>query len=442
MIIAGEHHGYKNERALSNLDDVQKELLNKREFSYYFERSKSKQLCFEIFYNDKEATYKLNSTYIIGVNWVIKGKLPIYIKPKLNNETNEVDYLLMLFEALKETENINHLSNLYTIDFNAPLIEIEQKQDILSPLLVIEFLNLLKQIVKKGLKKSYYTITKNLNTKVKGKIVVSETIKKNYPTGKLHYHFCSYQEFGFNSIENRLLKKALLFCKAIIANHKSLNTDGLTQLVNFVSPAFSQVSADVSLKEVISLKHHPFFKEYKPAITTAKALLKRFSYNIASTSQVKHKTPPFWIDMSKLFELYVFKKLKETFPLKNEIIYHEKFDSLEPDFLLKSEDGQFKAIIDAKYKPRYENGSVSHPDAAQVSGYARLKSIRAHLGLENSTVLMDTLIIYTSNNSLNECITEGAVLFSEEDSRYTKLYKYGIKIPKINLKLRENSASH
>lgn len=431
MISLHEHYGYKND-APFNLDEEQKTILNKLDFSDSFKRDKNnEQLCFSLKYNKEKDFYKLDSSYIIGVNWIVKGKLPIYIQPKLNNENSEVDYLLMLFEALKEIKNLTHLDHLYTIDFSAPLIEIEQKQDVLSPLLVIEFLNILKQIVKKGLKKSYYTVTKNLNTKVKGKILVNQTVKKNHTKGKLQYNYCQFQEFGFNSIENRLLKKALVFSKAIIANHKSLNTAGIKQLVNFVSPAFSNISEDVTIKEVSNLKYNPFFKEYKPAIKTAKIILKKYAYNISLANNLKHKTPPFWIDMSKLFELYLFKKLKEVFPLDNEVIYHKKFNFLEPDFLLKSKDGNYKIIIDAKYKPRYEDGNILHTDAKQVSGYGRLKSIRKELAIKDNNSLTDILIIYTSNTSENENIIKDNLL-EDDDDRYAKLYKYSIQIPKID----------
>lgn len=431
MIIVNEHYGYKNDLPLLNLSEDQIAILNKQNFIKYFRRLKNdNQLCFAIVYNEEFDSYKLDSSYIVGVNWIVKGKLPIYIKPKLNDDISEVDYLKMLFEALKETENINHLDNLYTIDFNEPLIEIEQKQDILSPLLIIEFLNTLRQIVKKGLKKSYYSVTENLNTRVKGKVLVNASVKNNHTKSKLHYNYCKYQEFGYNSIENRLLKRTLEFAQAVISNHKSLTSESTKQLFNYIKPAFSNVSSEISLKEVINLKHNPFFKEYKNAIQLAKIILKRFSYNISQVSNTKYKTPPFWIDMPKLFELYLFKKLKEVFPLRNEVIYHKKFNSLEPDILVNTKDNQFKVIVDAKYKPKYENGSISHDDAAQVSGYGRLKSIRKELQIENDNLLTDTLIIYTSNNSVNEDIVKDKLL-KEEDSRYFKLYKYSILIPKI-----------
>lgn len=433
MIVVNEHYGYQCENSSLDLNDEQKVLLQQKNFTQHFKRSeKNKELCFDIQFNKDEESYRLNSSYIVGVNWIVKGKLPIYIKPKLSNDISEVDYLSMLFEALKETENINHLNNLYKIDFNAPLIQIEQQQDILSPLLILEFLIILKQIVKKGLKKSYYDVTQNLNTRVKGKVLVNASVKINHTKSKMLFNYCKYQEFGYNSIENRLLKRTLEFAKAVIANHKSLSSESTKQLLNYINPAFSSVSSEISLKEVTNLKHYPFYKEYKSAVQIAKIVLKRFSYNISQVSDTKYTTPPFWIDMPKLFELYLFKKIKEIFPLRGEVLYHKKFHKLEPDILLNSKDNQYKVVIDAKYKPRYQEGSISHNDAAQVSGYGRLKSIRKELNIENNDLLTDTLIVYTSNDSKNKGIDKEELL-SKEDSRYSKLYKYSIQIPKMKI---------
>lgn len=259
---------------------------------------------------------------------------------------------------------------------------------------------------------------------------MNASVKKNHTKSKMHFNYCKYQEFGYNSIENRLLKRTLEFAKAVISNHKSLSSASTRHLINYISPAFSNVSPEISLREVTNLKNNPFFKEYKSAVQISKIILKRFSYNISQVSDRKYKTPPFWIDMTKLFELYLFKKLKEVYPKRNEVIYHKKLHSLEPDILLNSSCGNYKVVIDAKYKPRYEEGVVSHKDAAQVSGYSRLKSVRKELNINDNDFLVDTLIIFTSNDSKNKNIIKENLLL-QEDNRYTKLYKYSIEIPKI-----------
>jgi hypothetical protein len=72
-------------------------------------------------------------------------------------------------------------------------------------------------------------------------------------------------------------------------------------------------------------------------------------YNISSQNQQQTtKHPRFWIDMSKLFELYVFQQLKHKYPENGELQYHKKFNKQEPDFILNTKNG-IKAVVDAKY---------------------------------------------------------------------------------------------
>ncbi len=64
-----------------------------------------------------------------------------------------------------------------------PFIEIAEHQDMITPLVVLEFLQVVKDIVRKGLKKGYYREQKNLYAKVKGKVIgfannKTECIKK------------------------------------------------------------------------------------------------------------------------------------------------------------------------------------------------------------------------------------------------------------------------
>ena len=128
--------------------------------------------------------------------------------------------------------------------------------------------------------------------------------------------------------------------------------------------------------------------------------------------------------MPKLFELYVYKKLQEQFGGRGEVLYHFIADYTELDFLLNT--SEYKMVIDAKYKPIYEDSRVID-DIRQVSGYARLTEVYKKLGLENSNELIDCLIIYPSleeNKELN---------FKKLDTikSYAKIYKQSISIPLI-----------
>lgn len=436
MIILGEHFGnsLKSENDRYALNDenrkVCKDIYFKGELAKEFNHQKD-TFCYKL--NRSEGgIYQFETSYYIGVDWIGDTKVPIYVEPKINKEQKEIDYLSMLFEALQEPQNFNHLHDLYTIDFNAPLIEINQQQDKLTPLLLLEFLQLVKQIVRKGLKKSYYKVTKNLNARVKGKILINNSIKQNHSKQKPHYNICQFEEFGYNSIENKILKKALLFAQSTLRNFKYHSEINLQELFYYVSPAFQNIDDQLDIRALKNNKPNPLFKEYTQALKLAEIILRKYGYNISKTAEIKIKTPPFWIDMTKLFELYILKKLRTIFPNKNEIIYQKKTHGLALDYLLNVSAPKTQMIIDAKYKPNYEGGNISLDDARQVAGYARLKSIYSALGIqgEERNKMIDCLIIY-SNQSANDL----ELNFDNkiEDYKYLNLFKIGVKLPEIIL---------
>ncbi|MGP1479430.1 MAG: 5-methylcytosine restriction system specificity protein McrC [Capnocytophaga sp.] len=383
--------------------------------------------------NDEEVC--LQAGYYIGALWLVKHHKFVYIEPKMNKkqiaegspaqeEWAEIDYLKMLLSITgldpKDTQD------LIKIYWDEPPITIEQQKDTLTPFLMVQFLLLLKRIVRKGLKKSYYTVEENLNSRIKGKIQLGKHLKQNVLKNKLTAHVCRYQEFGMDSLENRFLKKVLQFIisfKNTHPNYFAANDKSIRELITYCSPHFELISEEINIENLKKLTTNTFFKEYEEAICIGKHILKRFSYNITETTQQKVTIPPFWIDMPKLFELYVYKKLQEQFGGREEVLYHFIADYTELDFLLDTPE--YKIVIDAKYKPIYEDSRVID-DIRQVSGYARLEKVYQKLGLDGSNELIDCLIIYPS---LDEDTN-----FNLKDKKiagYRNIYKQGISIPLI-----------
>ena len=384
--------------------------------------------------NDEEVC--LQAGYYVGALWLVKHHKFVYIEPKMNKkqiaegsssqeEWAEIDYLKMLLSITgldpKDTQD------LIKIYWDEPPITIEQQKDTLTPFLMVQFLLLLKRIVRKGLKKSYYTVEENLNSRIKGKIQLGKHLKQNVFKNKLTAHVCRYQEFGMDSLENRFLKKVLQFIisfKNMHPNYFAGNDKSICELITYCSPHFELISEEINIENLKKLTTNTFFKEYEEAIRIGKHILKRFSYNITETTQQKVTIPPFWIDMPKLFELYVYKKLQEKFGGREEVLYHFIADYTELDFLLNT--SEYKMVIDAKYKPIYEDSRVID-DIRQVSGYARLTKVYEKLGLKDSNELIDCLIIYPSleeNKELN---------FKKLDTikGYAKIYKQSVSIPLI-----------
>jgi len=377
----------------------------------------------------------LQAGYYIGALWLVKHQKFVYIEPKMNKkqiaegspaqeEWAEIDYLKMLLSITgldpKDTQD------LIKIYWDEPPITIEQQKDTLTPFLMVQFLLLLKRIVRKGLKKSYYTVEENLNSRIKGKIQLAKHLKQNVFKNKLTAHVCRYQEFGMDSLENRFLKKVLQFIISFKNTHPNYfagNDKSIIELITYCSPYFELISEEINIENLKKLTPNTFFKEYEEAIRIGKHILKRFSYNITETTLQKIAIPPFWIDMPKLFELYVYKKLQEQFGGREEVLYHFIADYTELDFLLNT--SEYKMVIDAKYKPIYEDSRVID-DIRQVSGYARLEAVYNEFKIEENK-LIDCLIIYPSleeNKELN---------FKKLDTikNYAKIYKQGISIPLI-----------
>ena len=273
-------------------------------------------------------------SYFVGVDWFRENEIALQVSPKMN-DGYEIDYVKMLNDALSEKENYEHLKDLITIKFDKPSIKINQQQDLLSIFLITEYLNLLARVVKKGLKKSYYMVEENLAYKVKGKILIAKNIRKNLTRGKVTDNICSYQVYDIDSPENQILKKALNFCIRQLDVYKhALDVRCLKEKARKIAPYFNCVSDNVSEKKIKTFKANPIYKEYKQAIEFAQLLLKRYSYNITLAGKKEVETPPFWIDMSKLFELYIFHHLRKVFTAKNEIKYHVRAHFQELDYLL------------------------------------------------------------------------------------------------------------
>lgn len=395
---------------------------------------KEKKDCFCFAINENRT---VTNSYYIGVDWIIENTKAVYVQPKINKVSSEqLDYLGMLFQAFKDPEVLDHTADLVHIKWDKTEIKINQQQDLLTPLLILQFLQVVKNIVRKGLKKSYYKIEQNLPNRVKGKILVAKNIKQNFVKARTLNTYCAFEEFGFNGIENRIIKKALIFVERYLPTYKGLGSKAaFTETFNFIQPAFDQVSDVASLHECKNIKPNVFYKEYSQAIYLAKQILKRFGYNIQNASSSQISTPPFWIDMSKLFELYVLGLLKEKFG--KDILYSKKEAKGHyglPDYLLKKSG--MEMVIDAKYKLQYDdfnedeseriNSTYAIENIRQISGYARDNKILDKITKDKNQVV-DCLIIYPFRR-LGK--TEGLKFETKEEiKQFHRFYKLGVRLP-------------
>lgn len=412
----------------------------------------------------------MEADYFVGIDWLVEGEHVIQVEPKINTkvvnyfneqlaieegseneakregvveeeiknptgteeEIIELNYLAMLLDVLAQPATAKEISKLVLIDWVQIEIPIKQNQDRLTPFLIIQFLQSLKSIARKGLKKSYYKKRENLRNRVKGKILVGQHVKSNVFKNNQSSTYCEYQVFGEDILENRFLKKVFRFASGYVENNKRIFGENLEQIertINFCRPVFEHISEEIDEQKLKHLKHHSFFKEYKEAIEIGKTILRKFAYNISKTSDRRFKTPPFWIDMPRLFELYFYAKLLKHNPTFTKNI-HFQFGTYgnSLDFLI-SEKG-YEMIIDTKYKLNYKWGKI-HKDIRQISGYARLTKVRTKLGLgSDSNKIIDCLVVYPDLGGNDDVFSLENILNKRLPiNMYNKVYKIGMDLP-------------
>ena len=313
MLKISEHFQFYRDDHLAHLSEFYSPeflAINKISQQSIFFKNDKERLCVSVSFIEEK--WKIESSYYIGLGWLRPWNKPVFIEPKVNDENKKLDHIKMLIEALKEPENLNHLEGLMEIHFDEEWITVEGDYEVaLSPFLIAQFLMTVRTIVRKGLKKEYYRVTENLQSRVKGKILVSQQIRENVVRNRLTNTVCSYQEFGVDSAANCFLKYVLKYVSTQLHNFKEEGLkNSLIEPLTYCLGGFQTVS-DEKFYQFNQKENNPLYREYNTAIQLGNQILKLLDHNLTKTSEVKKAYPPHWIDMSKLFELYVFKKLRE-----------------------------------------------------------------------------------------------------------------------------------
>ena len=373
-------------------------------------------------------TETLHTGYFIGLDRLFPLDKSMYVGPK-REAGKRLDYLKMLSVCLQHPSINLHSKDLFDIRFENQSIRILQQDDLLTPLLIVQFLRATERVVRKGLQKGYHSRTENMTAKVKGRILVAETIKRNHHRNNYLQTWCKYQEFSIDTAPNRILNKTLQFVQRY-AQLLPASVLPLGTKLRFLQPAFARIGTEVELNEIEHYRPNPFYAEYSEAIALARLLLKRFSYQLNSVqSEIHTDMPPFWIDMSKLFELYVLGKLQEAIG-PQEVIFQAngKFGYL--DFLRTSQGEEM--IIDAKYRYFYGDERYEIDDIRQLSAYARDRGLLAQLQIPKkdwSATMLPCLIIYPDPKAPTEL--DRPTMLNETITQFERFYRLGICLPKL-----------
>ena len=368
------------------------------------------------------------SSYYIGLS-EINGQ-HIQVLPKLEN----LDFMSLFSFALLYQPSSEYFSSCYDINWEKEIYASTELYNILTPLLVMQYLNILDKLVGKGLKRDYITIEENLHSKIRGKLRPIANWRKNEIKKKEDYFFCQYQVFSANIPVNRLLKKALDISILLLGNvrSRSRNMTGLTFLSSKMKliEAFKNIDSNVRLESIRNYKFDKLNMYYSEAIKLAKCII-RHQDNALTDGSGKKKVPLFWIDMSRLYEVYVLGILQTHYP--NNILFQVKGSyGTQCDYIHIGEG----IVLDAKYKLWYSsyNGRRSHVDSMiadirEISAYARDERF---LNLMNNNVSTPKCVIIHPDE---ETTNLGAVLSDSVKNNkvegYRDFYRLSIDLPRL-----------
>ena len=380
------------------------------------------------------------ASYYIGASWLIENELAVVVTPKMEN----IDFVQMFLTALRMEEKYkkDYFSMCYGICLDEPPIETTTQLNQLTPMLVLHYISMLYRLAQRGLKKNYVTQEENLKSKVKGRIMMGRHLQKNVFVQRADRVFCQFQEYTDDTPENRLLKRALSFADKFVngSMRQKLSATDIPHRLSRLRAQFSHISDDIEPYQIQHLATNKLYKDYRDAIRVAKMLLHRFDYSIAKVNDDNHSTPPFWIDMSRLYEMWVWSKLDAAYPGQIEFQVEGHCKS-QVDYIKVSANE--KLIMDAKYKPHYEDSNRGIlADIREISGYARDSKILNSLGANDDEV--KCVIIYPQQEFLiqeesddptddcNEAVTfENGDLLPQcsEIKWFRNFYKISVPLP-------------
>ena len=368
------------------------------------------------------------SSYYIGIT-EINGQ-HIEVLPKLE----DLDFMSLFSFALLYQPSSDYFSSCYDINWEKEIFASAELYNILTPLLVMQYLNILDKLVGKGLKRDYITIEENLHSKIRGKLRPIDNWRKNELKKKEDYFYCQYQVFSANIPVNRLLKKALDTSLLLLGNvrSRSNNMTGLALLSSklMLVEAFKNIDGNVRLESVRNYKFDKLNVYYSEAIKLAKCII-RHQDNALTDGSEKKKVPIFWIDMSRLYEVYVLGILQTHYPDK--ILFQEKGSfGTQCDYLHIGEG----IVLDAKYKLWYSsyNGRRSHVDSMiadirEISAYARDERF---LSLMNNDVNNPIcIIIHPDEETTNLGTVLSDSVKNNKVEGYRDFYRLSIDLPRL-----------
>ena len=279
----------------------------------------------------------------------LPGGFQVEILPKLDAPEEKLRGLVVkMIRALKNFAGKKFLD-----------AELDTARLPLYEIFIRAYLEMILELVKRGLRSSYTLREDNLNF-FKGKLLVDRHVRKNFAHEEKF--FVAFDEYDFDRPEHRLIKSTLI--KIFRTTQETKNF----RLANRLLADFDSVAPSTNFaKDFAAVSNDRLNREYQIVMAWTKIFLADESF---ASFAGKTTAAALLFPMEKLFEAYVAKYVQKIFADFNvKIQAREKFlfdapkrFGLKPDIIL--DDG--KIIFDTKWKRE-----IFSDDMYQMFAYAK-----------------------------------------------------------------------
>lgn len=312
-------------------------------------------------YQEKQKTkyfsfvYKgIKFSHYVGIIQV--GKITLEILPKADKATNNnpAKWQAVLLEMLRYCRLIKVES--------LGVGKVRLQSNTILDIYFEQFLVAIQQLLSKGLPKQY--LTKESNQKaLKGRLILPQQLRKNGLHPERFY--VRHSAFEYDHLFNRILHEALKILQQVHLNPL------LKLKLRQVLTSFPKLSTyRVNHRDFDQLFQTQKYRPQHDLLAISRLILLNFSPDIRSG---QHHLFALLFDMNKLFEEYVFWKLKV---LENDQIKVQRQASkpfwqrrtIRPDLVLKIEERKY--VLDTKWKV-LQSSSPSMEDLKQLYIYCQ-----------------------------------------------------------------------
>lgn len=253
-------------------------------------------------------------------------------------------------------------------------------------------------------------VQENLNGKIRGRVDFSNHIKKNVVIGREDRIYCKYPKFTEDTIENQILKNALILSEKILRVNNCLNVDGMSkirEMLVYCRKRLSGISEVVIRKnDFLKVNTKGFNSSYEPVLKIAQMLILNSNMSISIKGDKSGYVVPYAIRMETIFEFYaratIKKYINEDKNNKDKVKLDEYRDVTRPEDPLHTmqnenmylmnryipdiaimeydendEKWKYTAVLDVKYQKSSDpNSETVRHNSHQLLFYALLLNVK------------------------------------------------------------------